>query len=107
MATCIAPFQTYSQDLNTNQLIDLGKYYSEYMFYSSPSKSIANTFGAEYDKQLLTAVAFVKEGTRTKNKLLTRPYLTLPDTTTLKVIYIINGLHQNPFKKNLLSPINW
>lgn len=92
------------QDMKTENILELGKYYSNFMFRNEPPKSTSKDLGKNYSKDLEPAVQFIKEVVKTKNKLLTPKFLTLPDTATLKVVYIIDALHQNPHIKEPLDP---
>jgi len=96
----------FAQDsLNTSHIIELGKHYSSFMFANDASKELINNLGANYEDNLMPSVNFVKEATKSKNKILTDKFTKLPDTTTLKVIYIIDALHQNPHLKSPKNPI--
>lgn len=92
------------QQMDSGQLIELGKYYSNYMFMTDPPKSVEEEFGLGFGNELATAVAFIKEAATTKNKLLTPKYLNLPDSLTLKAVFIVDALHQNPHRKRMQEP---
>ena len=95
----------YSQEsLNKNHIIELGKYYSRFMFANDPSKELTKKLGIEYSENLTNSVIFIKEVTKSNNKILTDKFLILPDTTTLKVLFIINALHQAPHLENPKEP---
>lgn len=95
----------YSHDiLNKNHIIELGKHYSRFMFANDASKDLIKNLGKDYDDNLANSVLFVKEVTKSNNKILSDKFLTLPDTNTLRVIYIIDALHQNPHLENPLDP---
>lgn len=95
----------YSQDtLNKNHIIELGKYYSRFMFANDASKELIKNLGKDYNDNLTNSVLFVKEVTKSNNRILSDKFLTLPDTNTLRVIYIIDALHQNPHLENPLDP---
>jgi len=95
----------YSQDtLNKNHIIELGKHYSRFMFANDASKELIKKLGKEYNDYLSTSLLFVKEVTKSKNKILSDKFLKLPDTNTLRVIFIIDALHQNPHLENPLDP---
>lgn len=96
----------HSQDmLNKNHIIELGKHYSRFMFANDASKELIRKLGKDYDDNLTSSVLFVKEVTRSNNKILSDKFLKLPDTNTLRVIYMIDALHQNPHLENPLDPI--
>ena len=95
----------YAQEsLNTTHLIELGKHYSSFMFANDPSKELVKKLGKNYDDNLSKSVDFVKEVTESNNKILKDKFLKLPDSTTLKVIYIIDALHQNNHIDNPKDP---
>lgn len=91
--------------LNTKHIIELGKYYSEYMLSQEPSEEFNEKFGTDFEENLQQATAFIKETATKKNELLTDKFLKVPDSTTLKVIYIIDALHQNPHLKSPKDPV--
>jgi len=92
------------QTINTEHVIELGKYYSSFMFRNDPPKSTTKDLGKEYATDMASALDFIKEASKSKNKLLSNKYLTLPDNQTLKIIYLVDALHQNPHKENVLDP---
>lgn len=101
-STLIASAQS---TLNTQHIIELGKYYSEYMLSQEPSEEMNEKFGTDFEENLQQATAFIKETATKKNELLTDKFLKVPDSTTLKVIYIIDALHQNPHLKSPKDPV--
>lgn len=87
----------YSQgSINKSHIIELSKYYSRFMFANDASKELSKQLGSQYDNNLATSVSFIKEVTKSNNKILSDKFLVLPDSTTLKVIFIIDALHQAP-----------
>lgn len=93
------------QDLNTDHILELSSYYSSYMFGSSEvPKDVVAQLGTQHEENLVRSASFVKEVTKPNNKILSVQFLKLPDTTTLKVVYIIDALHQNPHLKNPKDP---
>ena len=93
-----------SQNLDSDHLIELGKFYSSYMFMSNPPKTVEKDLGDDFNEDFEGAVAFIKEAAKSNNKLLSDKYLLLPDTVTLKIIYIVDALHQNPHREKPLTP---
>jgi len=75
------------------------------MFTNDASKELIKKLGKEYDDNLNLSVLFVKEVTKSNNKILSDDFLKLPDTTTLEIIYIIDALHQNRHSENPMKPI--
>ncbi len=90
--------------LNKNHIIELGKHYSSFMFGNDASKELTAQLGKDYNENLMNALLFVKEVTKTNNKILSDKFLKLPDTTTLRVIYMIDALHQNPHLNQPIDP---
>jgi len=91
--------------LNTQQIIKLGKFYSSYMFTYDASNELLTELNEVYDYNLIDAVQLIKEATKSNNAILTDTFLKLPNKTTLKVIYIIDALHQNPHLKSPMDPV--
>lgn len=92
------------QNVERDKIIELGKYYSNYMFMSEPPKSAQKELDNDFNVELKKSIDFIKEAVKPKNKLLTVEFLVLPDSLTLKVIYIIDALHQNPHRVTVLDP---
>lgn len=93
-----------AQNISNSDIIELGKHYSSFMFFNSPPKSTLKELGKAYPESMKGALEFIKEATKSKNKLLTSKYLRLPDTTTLRIVFMIDALHQNPHKKKQVEP---
>src|SRR5690606_13936281 len=91
------------QNVDRDQIIELGKYYSNYMFTSEPPKSAQKELDSGFNDELKKSIDFIKEAAKPKNKLLTKKFLILPDSLTLKVIYIVDALHQNPHRVTVLD----
>lgn len=102
---CITGFFTAQSTLNTQHIIELGKYYSEYMLSQEPSEEFNAKFATDFENDLQQATAFIKETVTKKNEILTDKFLKVPDSTTLKIIYIIGKLHQNPHLKSPKDPV--
>lgn len=95
LAIAILPTFSIGQTINKEQVVELGEFYSNYMFLSSPSKSVIKAFGEDFSEEMKTVVEFVKELTKTKNDLLTDDFLVLPDTSTLLIVYAVDAMYQN------------
>jgi len=74
------------------------------MFFAAPSKAAQKELDSGFDEDFMKSIGFIKEATQPKNKLLTKEFLKLPDTYTLKVLYIVDALHQNPHRVKVLDP---
>ena len=101
-----APVSCIGQTLNNEHIIELGQHYRNFMFRNSPPKSTLKKLGKDYSKNMRGALDFIKESTKSNNKLLTSKFLTLPDSTTLRIIFIVDALHQNPHKKKSMEPLH-
>ena len=93
-----------TETLNSEHLLELGKHYSSFMFRNDPPKQTSKSLGKEYNENLSGALNFVKEVTASDNKILSQKFLTLPDSNTLRVIYIIDAIHQNAHVTNSKKP---
>lgn len=87
-----------------NQIIEIQDYYGRGMMIYEHPKDHTEAFGKDFDKDLQPTLVHIKELCRSNNDILTKEFLTVPDTLSLKVIYAIHCLHQNPFLKKPKEP---
>lgn len=86
---------SFGQSSANGPLIDLAKTYSDFMFMNAPSKKAIGAIRSNASAELKTAAAFVAEAITSKNKLLTPAYLSLPEETVLKQLYVVQKIHVN------------
>lgn len=91
---CLSAF-SFGQVAENEKLIELGKAYKNFMFVNEPPKNLSNNLQANLPQELQFAANFIIQTISTGNDLLNNKYLTLPDNSTLKSIYIINAINYN------------
>ena len=91
----------YSQE--NEKLIDLGKAYKNFMFRSEPPKETIKRLKENTSSDLLTTSDFILETLTTKNNLLKTDFLKLPDSKTLKNIYIVRAINYNIRKEDQID----
>jgi hypothetical protein len=77
------------------KLIDLAKAYNNFMFRNEPPKSAIKDLRSDVPDSLKATVDFIAQTITTGNDLLKKKYLTLPDASTLKNIYIVGLVDDN------------
>ncbi|MCH2231768.1 MAG: hypothetical protein MK105_15650 [Crocinitomicaceae bacterium] len=88
-----------SQKLDKDCIIELYGFYGKNVMSSKPDKKELKSIGQDFPAKFEFISEFIKETTLPNNDLLTDRFLVLPDTFSLKVVYIIDALYQNPSKK--------
>jgi hypothetical protein len=83
----------YSQE--NQKLIDLGKAYKNFMFRSELPKETLKNLKENMPIGLFKTSNFILQTLTTKNDLLKTEFLKLPDSKTLKKIYIIRAINYN------------
>lgn len=91
----------YSQE--NEKLIDLGKAYKNFMFRSEPPKETFKRLKENTSSDLLKTSNFILETLTTKNNLLKTDFLKLPDSKTLKNIYIVRAINYNIRKEDQID----
>lgn len=86
-------FLSYGQ--KNEKLIDLGKAYKNFMFRSEPPKETLKYLKENTPSDLVTTSNFIIQTLTTKNNLLKSEFLKLPDSETLKQIYIVREINYN------------
>lgn len=76
-------------------LVDLAKTYKNFHFRGDPPKNVYEEMNSIPSKELSKAKKFISEVVTSNNKLLTKEFLSKPDTLTLKSLYIIRGINWN------------
>lgn len=92
---------TYSQE--NEKLIHLGKAYKNFMFRTEPPKETIKRLKENTPLGLLKTSNFILETLRTKNNLLKTDFLKLPDSKTLKQIYIVRSINYNIRKEDQID----
>ena len=91
----------YSQSLDLNEdLIELGKYYRNYMFRNNPSPETFEKLNNLRVDELNPTIEFIKQTVISHNDLTDEKYLKLPNAKTLKYIYIVREINLNIREEN-------
>lgn len=85
----------HGQVSENQKMIELGKAYKNFMFRNEPTKEILKELKADVSENLKNATDFIVQTITTKNKLLTKPFLSRPNDSVLKQIYIIRAINLN------------
>lgn len=102
LATCLT-LLTFGQVTENQKLIELGKAYKDFMFRNEPTKDILKDLTADVPTNLRTTTYFIIQTITTKNKLLTKTYLSRLDDQVLKQIYIIRAINLNLRNENQID----
>lgn len=73
------------------------------MFRNEPSKDAIKSLQVEVPENLKEATTFITQSISSKNKLLSLPYLTRPNSSVLKQIYIIDAINHNLRDENQID----
>lgn len=103
----LATIVCFAQSSSNDKVIELGKIYKDFMFRNDPPKSVISQTKKNTPDNLKKSSDFIIETVTFKNKLLKKEYLTLPDSQTLKTLYIIRAVNfnmreDNPIDNNVL-----
>lgn len=90
----------FSQATENNKLIELAKGYKDFMFRNEPPKNFVKELELNLPANLKTTSDFILQTIISDNDLLKQQYLVLPDTSTLKSIYIIRNINFNLREEN-------
>jgi hypothetical protein len=96
-------FTASGQMTNHQKMIELGKNYKDFMFRNEPSKDVLKDLKSDIPENLNVATEFILQTIKTKNKLLTQPYLSRPEDKILKQIYIIRAINLNLREENQID----
>ncbi len=86
-------FINYGQ--KNEKLIELGKAYKNFMFASEAPKETLKRLKENTPSNIVNTSNFIIQTLSTKNNLLKTDYLKLPDSETLKQIYIVRAINYN------------
>jgi hypothetical protein len=81
-------------------IIEMGKYYRQFMLRNSPPDNVVSSFATYTDTELAYTAKFIKETLVTNNKLLTPEFLNRPNDKDLKYIFIVRQVNYNIRKEN-------
>jgi len=84
-----------SQTNSPSKIIEIAKIYHDFHFTTEPTKEDLKDLKSVVPGVSDKAAKFITQAITANNKLLTKPFLTLPDETTLKQLYMIGTLSQN------------
>lgn len=102
LALCLTAF-TFGQTNNNAKLIELGRTYKDFMFRNEPGKETFKDIKTDIPEDIKTATDFIVQTITTKNKLLTKQFLSRPDDQTLKQIFIIRAVNLNLREENQMD----
>jgi hypothetical protein len=105
LATICFTISTFGQLSENEKLVELGKVYKDFMFRNEPTKEILEAVRNDVQLDLITSNEFIAQTITTKNSLFTQPFLTLPNDTILKQIYIIRSINLNLREENQIDNI--
>jgi hypothetical protein len=104
---------TCTSQVSQSDLIQLAKIYKEYHAWNTPDSSVFEQIEEIKSKGLENEKHFIAEVIKINNDILNKRFLSKPDTSTLKNIYLIRQLTRNmyadkPLKHSkVISQTNW
>ncbi|MEZ5041845.1 MAG: hypothetical protein R2828_18260 [Saprospiraceae bacterium] len=104
LITILFGVNVFGQSAENSELIKLGKAYKDYMFRNTPEKEYLKKFAKEYPISLQQEANFIKQTISSGNKLLDKEFLSIPDQTVLKNIYIIREVNLILRKESEITP---
>lgn len=93
----------YGQATENLKLIELGNAYKNFMFRNEPPKEFVKELKSASPENLKLTVDFIVQTITTDNDLTKQEYLSLPDTATLKLIYITREINYNIRQENQID----
>lgn len=90
----------FGQSSRNLKLIELGKAYKNFMSRNEPPKQILEDIYQDLPTNLTITANFIVQTITTNNKILSKSVLTLPDTQTLKNIYLVRAINYNLMEEN-------
>lgn len=93
----------FGQSSEQEKLIELGKAYKEFMFRNEPTRDIYIDLQVNVPNNLKTTTNFILQCITSKNRLLSTPFLTLPNEQTLKQLYIVKMINLNLREENRID----
>jgi hypothetical protein len=77
------------------KLIQIAKFYKDYYASNDPNEDSIAVLKKDASSKLKPTIDFIVETTTSNNHLLSKEFLILPDTTTLKNVFIVNDFISN------------
>lgn len=102
LTTCFT-LLTFGQVTESQKMIELGKTYKDFMFRNEPTKDVLKELKSDILENIKIATEFITQSVTTKNKLLTQPFLSRPESSVLKQIFIIRAINLNLREENQLD----
>jgi hypothetical protein len=99
---CITVF-SFGQTIENEKLIELGKAYKDFIFRNEPPKDFVKNLQTNTSENLKFATNFIAQTITTNNDLLEHQFLALPDSQSLKFIYIIRSINYNIRKEDRID----
>lgn len=93
----------FGQTTDNAKLNELGKVYKDFMFRNEPSKAVFKNIKSSVPEYLKSATDFIVQTITTKNKLLTRQFLSRPDDQVLRQIFLIHAINLNLREENQMD----
>ena len=84
-------------------LIKMSELYLKYMSINQPDPNVINEINSYTTGTLKFTGEFIRQTITRSNELMSNKYLKLPDTISLKNIYILNQLVMNTGNQHLIS----
>lgn len=84
--------ESYSQLQKKDALYVLANFYHKYLFVNNPSKNDIKSIEEKMPAELKVSTDFIVQAVTSKNKLLTKPYLSKPEPAVLQQLYIIRAI---------------
>ncbi len=94
------------QTPENDKIIELAKAYKDFMFRNDATKEILKDIKKDVPGNLTAAAAFIVQTISKNNKLLNKDYLMLPDSGTIKTIYIIRAINLNLREESQIDNLN-
>lgn len=102
LTTCFT-LLTFGQVTESQKMIELGKTYKDFRFRNEPTKDVLKELKSDIQENIKIATEFITQSVTTKNKLLTQPFLSRPESSVLKQIFIIRAINFNLREENQLD----
>lgn len=97
----VIAINSYSQNqVIDNNLIELGKLYRNFMFRNIPPAGTNEKLDKLKTDELNVTVEFIKQTITSKNELTSERFLQLPDTISLKYIFVVRQISLNVREEN-------